>query len=82
MSQITGELLKRNLDSFREELDQEEMSESVDVSLSHHAKSENYKTKRAENFVQRMREEQMRHQAELMRQVEERKEKMEKEEEE
>ena len=36
---------------------------TVDAAYSYHAKSENYKTKVAEDFVKKMRDEQIRHQS-------------------
>ena len=63
--------MKRNLESFRQELNEDEMgSSTIDVAQSYHAKSENHKTKIAEDFVKKMKEEQIRHQAELYRQIE------------
>jgi hypothetical protein len=42
LSHITGELVKRNIEEFKQELDEDELgnnSEVMDISSSYHAKS-------------------------------------------
>lgn len=52
--------MKRNIDNFKKELDTSEANDFLDAS-SIHPKSENYKTKQAQDFVKKMNEDQAHH---------------------
>lgn len=68
LSYITNELVQRNLESF-DENDLEDI-EDIDASATMHAKTEIYKTKKAEDFVNKMREKQIKRIEELTKKLE------------
>lgn len=62
-------MVRKNIDSFREEVDEELALSTLDQSV--HPKSEHHKTKKAEDFVRKMQEEQQRHRERLAQRQEE-----------
>ena len=62
LTHITEELVRKNIRSLREEMNQSDVnSQYLDVSVEQKAKSEFDKTRKAEDFVKKIQQEQIKH---------------------